>query len=106
MNAKLVLTVVAVTTLLVTGACALARGASIPTRAETEVTDEEFLKANNKDMAGKWRTMEAPVFKDLKLGGAPVVDMKAIAAKPNAPYAELFRRLWYEFNFDSPVRQA
>lgn len=66
---------------------------------------DEFLKSNNKDMAGKWRTMEAPVFKDLNLGGAPVVDIVALTAKPKPPYAELYKRIWYDYNFDSKWRQ-
>ncbi len=67
---------------------------------------DEFLKANDKDMAGKWRVMPAPVFKGLNLGGAPVVDIVGIIAKPNAPYAELYKRIWYDYNFDSPARIA
>jgi multiple sugar transport system substrate-binding protein len=67
---------------------------------------DEFLKANDSDMAGKWRVMDAPVFKGLNLGGAPVVDIVALTAKPNAPYAELFKRIWYDYNFNSPARQA
>jgi multiple sugar transport system substrate-binding protein len=67
---------------------------------------DEFLKANNQDMLGKWRVMDAPVFKDLKLGGAPVVDITALSAKPNQPYVELNKRIWYDYNFDSKARQA
>ncbi len=57
-------------------------------------------------MAGKWRVMIAPVFKGLNIGVAPVVDIVAITAKPNAPYAELYKRIWYDYNFNSPARQA
>jgi multiple sugar transport system substrate-binding protein len=67
---------------------------------------DEFLKANDQDMAGKWRVMAAPVFSSLNLGGAPVVDIVGIIAKPKAPYAELYKRIWYDYNFDSPARQA
>ncbi len=67
---------------------------------------DEFLKANDQDMAGKWRVMAAPVFKGPNLGGAPVVDIVAMTAKPNAPYAELYKRIWYDYNFNSPARQA
>ena len=67
---------------------------------------DEFLKANDQDMAGKWRVMVAPVFKGLNSGVAPVVDIVAITAKPNAPYAELYKRIWYDYNFNSPARQA
>jgi multiple sugar transport system substrate-binding protein len=67
---------------------------------------DEFLKANDQDMAGKWRVMAAPVFSGLNLGGAPVVDIVGIIAKPKAPYAELYKRIWYDYNFDSPARQA
>jgi multiple sugar transport system substrate-binding protein len=67
---------------------------------------DEFLKANNQDMAGKWRVMDAPVFKDLNIGGAPVVDIVAVANKPKAPYAELYKRIWNDYNFNSPARQA
>jgi multiple sugar transport system substrate-binding protein len=67
---------------------------------------DEFLKANDQDMAGKWRIMEAPVFKGLNLGGAPVVDIVGIIAKPGSPYVELFKRIWYDYNFNSPARTA
>lgn len=67
---------------------------------------DEFLKANDKDMAGAWRVMAAPVFSGLNLGGAPVVDIVGLTAKPNAPYAELYKRIWYDYNFNSPARQA
>jgi len=67
---------------------------------------DEFLKANDKEMAGKWRVMAAPVFAGLNLGGAPVVDIVGVIAKPNAPYAELYKRIWYDYNFNSPARQA
>ncbi len=67
---------------------------------------DEFLKANDKDMAGAWRVMAPPVFSGVNLGGAPVVDIVGITAKPNAPYAELYKRIWYDYNFNSPARQA
>jgi multiple sugar transport system substrate-binding protein len=67
---------------------------------------DEFLKANDTDMAGKWRVMAVPVFKGINLGGAPVVDIVGIVAKPKAPYAELYKRIWYDYNFNSPARQA
>jgi multiple sugar transport system substrate-binding protein len=50
--------------------------------------------------------MSAPVFTGLNLGGAPVVDIVGVVAKPNAPYAELYKRIWYDYNFNSPARQA
>lgn len=67
---------------------------------------DEFLKANDTDMAGKWRVMPVPVFTGINLGGAPVVDIVGIVAKPKAPYAELYKRIWYDYNFNSPARQA
>jgi multiple sugar transport system substrate-binding protein len=67
---------------------------------------DEFLKANDKDMAGAWRVTAAPVFSGLNLGGAPVVDITGITAKPKAPYAELYKRVWYDYNFNSAARQA
>jgi multiple sugar transport system substrate-binding protein len=42
----------------------------------------------------------------MNLGAAPVVDIVAITNKPNAPYAELYKRIWYDYNFNSPARQA
>ncbi len=66
---------------------------------------DEFLKANLQDMAGKWRVMEAPVFQDLNLGGAPVVDIQCLPKKPDAPYVDLYRQLWYDYNFNSTARQ-
>lgn len=67
---------------------------------------DEFLKANLQDMAGKWRVMEAPVFQDLNLGGAPVVDIQCLPSKPDEPYVDLYRQLWYDYNFNSPAREA
>lgn len=66
---------------------------------------DEFLKANLKDMAGKWRVMDAPVFKDLNLGGAPVVDIQCLTNKPNTPYVDLARQMWYDYNFNSEARR-
>ena len=66
---------------------------------------DEFLKANLKDMAGKWQIMEAPVFKDLNLGGAPVVDIQCLTNKPNAPYVDLFRQMWTDYNFNNEARK-
>lgn len=66
---------------------------------------DEFLKANLKDMAGKWRVMEAPVFKDLNLGGAPVVDIQCLSNKANAPYVDLFRQMWVDYNFNNDARK-
>ena len=66
---------------------------------------DEFLKANLKDMAGKWRVMEAPVFQDLNLGGAPVVDIQCLPKKPNEPYVDLARQMWYDYNLNSEARK-
>ncbi len=65
---------------------------------------DEFLKANLQDMAGKWRVMDAPVFKDLNLGGAPVVDIQCLTNKPGTPYVDLARQMWYDYNFNSEAR--
>ena len=67
---------------------------------------DEFLKSNLKDMAGKWRVMDAPVFKDLNLGAAPVVDINCLTNKPNTPYVDLARQMWYDYNFNSEARTA
>lgn len=67
---------------------------------------DEFLKANLQDMAGKWRVMQAPVFEDLNLGGAPVVDIQCLPNKPGEPYVELYKQIWYDYNFNSELRQA
>ena len=67
---------------------------------------DEFLKANLQDMAGKWRVMDAPVFSDLKLGGAPVVDIQCLTNKPNEPYVDLARQMWYDYNFNNEARIA
>lgn len=67
---------------------------------------DEFLKANLQDMEGDWRVMEAPVFEDLNLGGAPVVDIQCLPNKPGTPYVELYKQIWYDYNFNSEARQA
>lgn len=67
---------------------------------------DEFLKANLKDMAGKWRVMEPPVFKDLNLGGAPVVDIQCLTNKPGTPYVDLARQIWVDYNFNNEARIA
>jgi multiple sugar transport system substrate-binding protein len=66
---------------------------------------DEFLRKNVPDMEGKWRVMPAPVFADLGLGGAPVVGMQCPINKPDAPYAELYKRVWEGFHFDGEIRK-
>jgi multiple sugar transport system substrate-binding protein len=67
---------------------------------------DEFTRANLGDMAGKWRVMKAPVFKDIGLGGAPVIEIQCITNKPNAPYAELYKKMWEDYNFNAQAREA
>ena len=68
---------------------------------------DEFLKANLQDMAGNWRVMEAPVFEGMEeFGGAPVVDIQCLTNKPDAPYVDLYKDIWYDYNFNSEARQA
>src|SRR5450759_1412006 len=67
---------------------------------------DEFTRANLSDMAGKWRVMKAPVFKDIGVGGAPVIEIQCITNKPNAPYADLYKAMWEDYNFNAPAREA
>jgi multiple sugar transport system substrate-binding protein len=66
---------------------------------------DEFLRKNVPDMEGKWRVMPAPVFEELGLGGAPVIGMQCLINKPDAPYAELYKRIWEGFQFDGEIRK-
>lgn len=67
---------------------------------------DEFLRANVSEMEGKWRVRPAPVYEDINKRGAPVAGMYAITNKPDAPYAELYQKLWYDFHFDAPERET
>jgi multiple sugar transport system substrate-binding protein len=67
---------------------------------------DEFLRANLADMAGKWRIMKPPVFKDIGIGGAPVVGIECITQKPGNPYGELVKMIWYDMMFNTEARIA
>ena len=67
---------------------------------------DEFLRKNVSDMEGDWRVMPAPMYKDVQKRGAPVSSMFSLIKKPNADYAELFKKIWYDFHFDAKERQV
>lgn len=67
---------------------------------------DEFLRKNVSDMAGDWRVMPAPMYKDVQKRGAPVTSMFSLIKKPDADYAELFKKIWYDFHFDAKERQV
>ena len=58
---------------------------------------DEFLRKNLVDTAGDWRIMEAPVFEDIGLGGAPVSQYFCIVDTGTNEYEGLVRDLWYDF---------
>ncbi|MBS4206687.1 ABC transporter substrate-binding protein [Bacillus sp. FJAT-50079] len=67
---------------------------------------DEFIRKNLSDMEGKWRVMPAPMYQDIGKRGAPVTSMFAIVNKPEAKYADLFKELWEDFQFDAKERQV
>ena len=66
---------------------------------------DEFLRKNLPDMEGKWRVMPAPVFDDLQLGGAPVVGLECLIDKPDPVYADLYKMVWEDYQFDAEARK-
>jgi multiple sugar transport system substrate-binding protein len=66
---------------------------------------DEFLRKNVPDMEGKWRVMPAPVFEDVGLGGAPVVGMECLINKPNPVYADLYKLIWEDYQFNAAARE-
>ncbi len=66
---------------------------------------DEFLRQNVPDMEGKWRVMNAPVFEEVGLGGAPVVGLECLINKPNPVYADLYKMIWEDYQFNAEARE-
>ncbi len=67
---------------------------------------DEFLRGNVADMKGKWRAMNAPTFDGVGTAGAPVIGLFAAVKKPQGKYSGLWQKLWNDFQFDGPAREA
>ena len=66
---------------------------------------DEFLRKNVTETAEAWRVMSAPVFESVGVAGAPVSSYFAIVDKPDGKYADLCKKLWYDFHFDAQPRE-
>ena len=67
---------------------------------------DEFMRKNITRTAGDWRVMNAPVFKEIGTGGAPVSTSFCLVDTKTNEYTELFKMLWYDFQTDTPTRNA
>lgn len=67
---------------------------------------DEFMRKNITATAGDWRVMNAPVFKEVGTGGAPVSTSFCIVNTKSNEYTELFKMLWYDFQTDTASRNA
>ncbi|GMQ64405.1 ABC transporter substrate-binding protein [Vallitalea maricola] len=66
---------------------------------------DEFLRKNVTETSGDWKVLSAPVFENVGVAGAPVSSYFAIVNKPGGKYAELCKKLWYDFHFDAQARE-
>jgi multiple sugar transport system substrate-binding protein len=66
---------------------------------------DEFLRQNLPDMEGKWRVMNAPVFEEIGVGGAPVIGLECLINKPDSAYADLYKLIWEDYQFNPEARQ-
>ena len=67
---------------------------------------DEFMRKNLTATAGDWRVMNAPVFEEVGVGGAPVSTFYCIVdKKPNA-YTGLIEDIWYDFQTNTEDRNA
>ena len=67
---------------------------------------DEFMRKNITRTAGDWRVMNAPVFKEIGTGGAPVSTSFCLVDTKTNEYTELFKKIWYDFQTDTPTRNA
>ena len=67
---------------------------------------DEFMRRNITATAGDWRVMNAPVFKEVGTGGAPVSTSFCLVDTKTNEYTELFKKIWYDFQTDTPTRNA
>jgi multiple sugar transport system substrate-binding protein len=67
---------------------------------------DEFLRKNLVTTAGKWRVMNAPVFSEIKTGGAPVSSSYCIVDKAPNKYTGLIQKLWYDFQTNLEERNT
>lgn len=67
---------------------------------------DEFMRKNITRTAGDWRVMNAPVFKEVGTAGAPVSTSFCLVDTKTNEYTELFKKIWYDFQTDTPTRNA
>lgn len=67
---------------------------------------DEFMRKNITRTAGDWRVMNAPVFKEIGTGGAPVSTSFCLVDTKTNEYLELFKMLWYDFQSNTEKRNA
>ena len=67
---------------------------------------DEFLRKNLTATAGDWRVMNAPVFEEVGLGGAPVSTFFCFVDNGTCEYVDLFKQIWYDFQTNTEKRNA
>lgn len=67
---------------------------------------DEFLRANLTKTAGQWRVMSAPVFEEAGTAGAPVSNYLSLVDNGTNEYADLIKKMWYDFHTDGENRNA
>lgn len=58
---------------------------------------DEFLRKNLTETAGDWRVMNAPVFDEVGVGGAPVSNYFCLVDTGKNEYAKLIQDMWYDW---------
>jgi multiple sugar transport system substrate-binding protein len=67
---------------------------------------DEFIRRNLTATAGKWRVVNAPVFPEVKTGGAAVSSAFCFVDKAPNRYTGLIQRLWHDFHSNLEERNA
>lgn len=67
---------------------------------------DEFMRKNLTKTAGDWRVMNAPVFEEVGVAGAPVSTFYCIVDKKPNVYVGLIEDIWYDFNTNAEDRNA
>ena len=67
---------------------------------------DEFLRKNLTETAGDWRVMNAPVFEEIGVGGAPVSQYFCLVDTGTNEYETLIQDMWYDWQNNNEAIQA
>lgn len=67
---------------------------------------DEFMRKNIRNTRGEWRTLPAPMFKEVGKRGAPVTNSFCAVNTGTNEYEELFYMIWYDYQTNLEKRNA